>query len=216
MNQIKKDVLEPFASFSSTIYTIIKTEFLDAVKEASNIALEESKRIHEANEVYQSTMSTTLIGKEKIRNFEQFVVQSAWQILDSQGYDMAKFNTIVSELWAQEHKKYSDMDQHVHMYGVQVSGFYFLETPENGCMVQLHDPRPGKVMSSLQEKDKMVVTSASNSVFIKPQPGLFVFTNSWLPHSFTRNGSDDSVKFVHFNVSVIPANTSGQEGPVII
>jgi uncharacterized protein (TIGR02466 family) len=216
MEETKKDVLEPFASFQSTIYTIIKTEFLDAVKEASIEALEESRKFKEDNEIYPSTMSTTLIGKEKTKEFETFIAQSAWQILDNQGYDMQKFNTFVTELWSQEHRKFSGMEQHVHPYGVQLSGFYFLETPENGCMAQLHDPRAGKVIASLPEKDLTKVTEASNAIFIKPQPGMFIFTNSWLPHSFTRNGSDEPVKFIHFNVSVMPAAPVANQGPVVV
>jgi uncharacterized protein (TIGR02466 family) len=216
MEKTKKDVLEPFASFPSTIYTIIKTEFLDAVKEASNEALEESRKLTKDNEIYPSTMSTTLIGKEKTKAFETFIAQSAWQILDNQGYNMSQFNTFVSELWMQEHRKYSNMEQHVHSYGVQLSGFYFLETPENGCLAEFHDPRPGKVIASLPAKDQTQVTEASNAIFIKPQPGMFIFTNSWLPHSFTRNASDEPVKFIHFNVSVMQAAPVVQEGPVVV
>jgi uncharacterized protein (TIGR02466 family) len=214
--ETKKDIVEPFASFSSTIYTIIKTEFLDSVSKASNEALEEVKKEHKENEIYPSTMSTTLSGRVGIKEFEQFIAQVGWQVLDSQGYNMTAFNTIVTELWAQEHRKSSNMEQHVHPYGVQLSGFYFLDAPEEGCMVELHDPRAGKVIASLPAKDQTVVTAASNSIFIKPQPGMFVITNSWLPHSFTRNGSDTPVKFVHFNVSVIPAAPVVQEGPVVV
>jgi uncharacterized protein (TIGR02466 family) len=216
MEETKKDVLEPFASFQSTIYTIIKTEFLDEVKEASNEALEEGRKFKEDNEIYPSTMSTTLIGKEKTKKFETFIAQSAWQILDNQGYDMQKFNTFVTELWMQEHRKYSNMEQHVHSYGIQLSGFYFLETPENGCMVQLHDPRAGKVIAGLPEKDLTKITEASNSIFFKPQPGLFIFTNSWMPHSVTRNASDEPVKFIHFNVSVMPAAPVEKQGPIVV
>lgn len=204
MEEVKKDIIEPFASFQSTVYTLKKPEFLDDVKEASEEALEESRKAKEDNEIYPSTMSTTLSGKEKTKAFEQFIAQSAWQILDNQGYNMAPFTTYVSEVWAQEHRKFSGMEQHVHPYGVQISGFYFLDTPDEGCMAELHDPRPGKVISSLPPKDLTKVTEANNSIFIKPQPGMFIFTNSWLAHSFTRNGSDTPVKFVHFNVSVMP------------
>jgi uncharacterized protein (TIGR02466 family) len=216
MEETKKDVLEPFASFQSTIYTIIKTEFLDAVKEASNEALEEGKKLTKDNEIYPSTMSTTLIGKEKTRDFETFIAQSAWQILDNQGYNMSQFNTFVSELWAQEHRKFSNMEQHVHPYGVQLSGFYFLETPENGCAVHLHDPRASKVIASLPEKDVTKLTGASNTIVFNPQPGMFIFTNSWLPHSVTRNGSDKPVKFVHFNISVASNPQQVAPAPVVV
>jgi uncharacterized protein (TIGR02466 family) len=216
MEEVKKDVLEPFASFSTIVYTINKPEFLEDVKAASNDAIEESRKNTEQNEIYPATMSTTLSGKEKTKAFEQFIAQCSWEILDSQGYNMNLFNTFVSELWAQEHRKYSSMEQHVHPHGVQLSGFYFLEKTEEGCMAQLHDPRPGKVIDSLPEKDMTQVTEASNSIFIKPQPGMFIFTSSWLPHSFTRNGSDNPIKFVHFNVSVMQAAPVAPEAPVVV
>lgn len=216
MEEIKKDLLEPFVSFSTVIYTINKPEFLEDVKDASNDALEESKKHVKQNDIYPATMSTTLSGREKTKAFEHFIAQSSWTILDNQGYNMEMFNTYVSELWTQEHRKYSGMEQHVHAYGIQLSGFYFLEIPDDGCMVQLHDPRPGKVIASLPEKDMAKVTEASNSIFIKPKPGMFMFTNSWLPHSFTRNGSDETVKFVHFNVSIMPAKTEAVPAPVVV
>lgn len=216
MEEAKKDVLEPFASFTSTLYTILKPEFLEDVKKASEEALNESKKQGEQNEIYPSTMSTGLSGREGTKDFEQFIAQCSWQILDSQGYAMSNFNTYVSELWAQEHRKYSNMEQHVHPYGVQLSGFYFLEDTDENCMAQLHDPRPGKVIASLPEKDMTQITEASNAIFIKPKAGMFLFTNSWLPHSFTRNGSDVPVKFVHFNVSVVQAATPAPEAPVVV
>jgi hypothetical protein len=29
-----------------------------------------------------------------------------------------------------------------------------------------------------------------------------IFANAWLPHGFTRHGSDKPIKFVHFNINV--------------
>lgn len=219
MDQKPKDILEPAYFFASTIYTIIKEDFLNPVESASNEALNESRKLHKENEIYPSTMSTSLSGRKGVKEFEQFIAESAWQILDSQGYNMQAFNTFVSELWCQEHRKYSNMEQHIHPYGVQLSGFYFINAPEEGCMVELHDPRPAKVISSLPAKDLTKVTDANSSVLIKPKSGMFIFTNSWLPHSFTRNGSDERVMFVHFNVSIVPVSSvdkQPQEGPVVI
>lgn len=216
MEEVKKDVLEPFASFSTIVYTINKPEFLEDVKAASNDALEETRKNTEQNEIYPSTMSTSLSGREKTKDFEQFIAQCSWGILENQGYNMSLINTYVSELWAQEHRKYSSMEQHVHNHGVQLSGFYFLNDTEEGCMAQLHDPRPGKVISGLPEKDMAQVTEASNAIFIKPKAGMFIFTNSWVPHSFTRNGSNEPVRFVHFNVSVMQAAAPAPEAPVVV
>jgi uncharacterized protein (TIGR02466 family) len=200
-----QSVLEPAGYFASMIYTIRKPEFLSAINEVSTELLAESKASMPMNETYPSVMTGSMIGNTQTAAFEQFVAESAWAILDSQGYRMSDFFAYVSELWAQEHFKYSGMEQHVHPHGVVISGFYFIDTPADGCMIELHDPRPGKVQASLPIKDVTQVKEANNSLFIKPEPGLMVFSNSWLPHSFTRNASEQPVRFIHFNVSVKPA-----------
>jgi hypothetical protein len=38
-----------------------------------------------------------------------------------------------------------------------------------------------------------------------------MFTNSWLPHSFTKNPSKKPFKFIHFNVGVMPAPQQQQQ-----
>jgi hypothetical protein len=35
-----------------------------------------------------------------------------------------------------------------------------------------------------------------------PKPGMMVFANSWLAHSFTRHAADQAIEFVHFNLTV--------------
>jgi hypothetical protein len=47
-----------------------------------------------------------------------------------------------------------------------------------------------------------MVTPASNAIHFSPKPGLLMFANSWLPHSFGRHAANKPLKFVHFNVSV--------------
>jgi len=32
---------------------------------------------------------------------------------------------------------------------------------------------------------------------------MLVLANSWLPHSFTKNGSDEPMTFIHFNLGVV-------------
>jgi hypothetical protein len=97
------------------------------------------------------------------------------------------------------------MEQHVHGGGVQIVGFYFLEVPEGSSRVVFHDPRPGKVMSELPQKDVTQATSASQMINFEAKPGMMIFSNAWLPHSFTRHAGDTPLKFVHFNLAVIPA-----------
>jgi uncharacterized protein (TIGR02466 family) len=212
---MENNVLAPSNHFSSVFYSISKPGFLDSVKEVSQEALALSKSQQDPNAIHLAVMSTGINGDARIVDFETFIAQSAWTILDSQGFDMTNFSTFVNELWCQEHSQYSTMPQHTHQFGVQISGFYFLETPENSSMVELHDPRPGKVQASLPMKNPENITESNNSVFIRPEPGMFIFTNSWLPHSFTLNQSKEVSRFVHFNVSIMP-NLAPQSNPAIV
>lgn len=211
---MEQQTLTPESIFSSVIYTIKKPEFLAATSIAVDGSLAAAKAARPINDIYPVHMTDSLIGNPNTAKLEQFIAESGWAILNDQGYMMDQLETFVSECWAQEHHKHSGMEQHVHPYGVVLSGFYFLQTPENGCMVEIHDPRPGKVQASLPIRDAAKVAEASNSLFIPPSPGMLVFTNSWLPHSFTRNASDTPVKFIHFNVSVRPSQQPS--GPIIV
>ena len=38
-----------------------------------------------------------------------------------------------------------------------------------------------------------------------PKEGQLMFTNSWLPHSFTKNQSKKPIRFIHFNIAVAQA-----------
>jgi hypothetical protein len=55
----------------------------------------------------------------------------------------------------------------------------------------------------LMEKNPENATYASNSINFVPEEGQIIFTNSWLPHSFTRNESDEPFRMIHFNLGVI-------------
>ncbi len=207
-------ILEPSALFASMVYTIKKPEFLADALALADELLTAAKAARPVNDTYPMVMSDSMIGKPQVRGLEQFIAESAWAILDDQGYRMDEFLTAVSEFWVQEHFTNSGMEQHVHPYGVVISGFYFLSTPEGGSVIELHDPRAGKVQASLPIKEQTQVRAANNMLHVTPEPGMVVFTNSWLPHSFTRNSSKDSVKFIHFNVSVRPAERPA--GPIIV
>jgi len=216
LNTTPQAILQPSHYFSSVIYTINKPEFLDAAKTVSEDALNATKQTQDINAVYPSVMSPFIANDVRIKDLVDFIAQSGWIILDSQGYDVDHLGAFVSEMWAQEHLKYSGMEQHVHTGDVVLSGFYFLDTPEGGQMIELHDPRAGKVQASLKLKDPTRVKEANNSLFIKPESGMFVFSNSWLPHSFTRNTSDNPCRFIHFNIAVKPITQTQKNSPIIV
>lgn len=196
------DTLEQNTYFTTSVYMVDKPEFLPLVREISDRYLEA------AREHYQNSLTVMTAGyshEESLLPFSEYVSQTAWNILMSQGYAMGPLVTFFSEMWTQEHQQHSGMDTHVHPHGAQISAFYFLTVPENSCRLIIHDPRPGKVMSSLREANDEKVTPASGHVVFTPREGMLLFTNAWLPHSFSRNQSSEPMQFVHMNVAVAPA-----------
>lgn len=194
--------------FPCPVYIVERPDFLAAVNEVSEESLKESHAQHQVNDIYPLMMGGNFMNDPRVRPFVEYIASTAWNILDDQGYAMQHFQTVCESMWTQEHHKQSSMEQHVHG-GVHIVGFYFLEVPEGSSRVVFHDPRPGKVMNELPQKDVRKATPASQMVNFEAAPGRVIFSNAWLPHSFTRHAGETPLKFVHFNLAVIPANHPG-------
>jgi uncharacterized protein (TIGR02466 family) len=189
--------------FPCPIYIIERPDFLDAVNTISEEFLDVAKKERDLNEIYPVHMTQSYFADPRMAGFSEFVGATAWNILNEQGYAMQNMAVQFTEMWTQEHHKHSAMDAHVHGYGSQIVGFYFLETPEGGSNVVFHDPRAAKVQIDLPEQDMSMATPASKMINFTPKPGMMIFANSWLMHSFTRHAADLPIKFVHFNLTVI-------------
>ena len=189
--------------FPCPIYIIERPDFLELVSDVSEEALEVQRKERDLNEIYPVYMTGNYFGDSRMAQFSEFVGATAWNILNEQGYAMQDKAVQFTEMWTQEHYKHSAMDAHVHGYGSQITGFYFLETPEDCSHVVFHDPRAAKVQIDLPEQDVNNATPASKAINFTPKPGMMIFANSWLSHSFTRHAADLPIKFVHFNLTVI-------------
>jgi len=194
--------LAEMAYFSSMIYTMMAENFLDTVSKVSDEYITKMQQSRELDEIYPVHQSENFSNDERILDFVKFISQIAWEILQRQGHAMNQYNTITHELWCQDHHKHSGMDQHIHGNSCQISGFYFLHCPENSPKVVIHDPRPSKVYAGLPEENVCMITAASQAINFTPSKGQLMFMNSWLPHSFGKNPSDDNFRFIHFNISV--------------
>ena len=188
--------------FPCPIYLIERPDFLEVVNTVSEEALETAKKTQQLNEIYPVHMTGNYFGDPRMAGFSEFVGATAWNILNEQGYAMQDKVVSFTEMWTQEHHKHSAMDAHVHGFGSQIVGFYFLETPEDCSRVVFHDPRAAKVQIDLPEQDINNATPASKMINFQPKPGLMIFANSWLMHSFTRHAAEQPIKFVHFNLTV--------------
>jgi len=189
--------------FPCPIYIIERPDFLEAVNVVSEEGLKARRKERTLNEIYPVYMTGNYFGDPRVAGFAEFIGATAWNILNEQGYAMQNMAVQFTEMWTQEHHKHSAMDAHVHGYGSQITGFYFLETPEDCSNVVFHDPRSGKVQIDLPEQDINMATPASKMINFTPKPGMMIFANSWLMHSFTRHAAKQPIKFVHFNLTVI-------------
>jgi uncharacterized protein (TIGR02466 family) len=184
--------------FSSPVYIFYKQEFLNSVKKVSE---ENLKKISgRVDDIYPVEMTSNFFDDIRISEFVHFVGSTAWDILDDQGYDMKQYSVFFSEMWTQKHYKHSLMEPHIHGFGSQLVGFYFLEVPKKSSKLVFHDPRSGKVQNNLLEKDTNVASHGSIAINFNPEPGMLVLSNSWLPHSLSRHPSKEPIKFVHFNL----------------
>jgi len=200
---IQNTQLQVAYHFPCPIYLIERPDFLETVSLVSEEALEIAKKTQQLNEIYPVHMTGSYFADPRMAGFTEFVGATAWNILNEQGYAMQDKAVQFTEMWTQEHHKHSAMDAHVHGHGSQIVGFYFLEAPEGGSNVVFHDPRSGKVQIDLPEQDMSLATPASRMINFTPKPGMMIFANSWLAHSFTRHAADLPIKFVHFNLNVI-------------
>ena len=189
--------------FPCPIYLIERPDFLEAVKVVSEEALEKQRKERKLDEIYPVYMTQSYFADQRMADFSSFIGSTAWNILNEQGYAMQDKAVQFTEMWTQEHHKHSAMDAHVHGFGSQIVGFYFLETPEDCSHVVFHDPRAAKVQIDLPEQDVNMATPASKAINFTPKPGMMIFANSWLAHSFTRHAAELPIKFVHFNLTVI-------------
>jgi len=189
--------------FQTGIFRSSSTQYLDMVKpvfkEAINIVKKDNPNILKT--VYPTLLSNNIFGDERVKPLVDYVARTGWEILNNQGYDMDKMNVFFLDMFCQEHHKYSGHDTHTHP-GAQITGFYFIEVPPNSCRVVFQDPRQAKYHASLMQRDMSQVTLSSNEINFEPNAGDFFFTNSWLPHSFTRNANVKPMKFIHFSLGV--------------
>jgi Putative 2OG-Fe(II) oxygenase len=187
--------------FETPIYIIHNEEFLEDAKKSANFFLNMLKnRPDYVIDPIFPTIQSGPMNDSKLIPFVKFITQTAWDILNGQGYDMKDYYTFVTDIWAQEFLKHGQQFEHVHGDSTQITGFYFLEVPENSSFPRFKDPRQAKLQLDLPIRDHNVMSLARSDFMLKVEPGDFVFTNAYLEHSFVPNKSDESFKFIHFNI----------------
>ena len=199
------DQLEQIPLFSAPIYILDKPEFLDVTRKVAKKFITKRKNEVDLNPIYPVYMTESVNIDLEMLDFSNYVAQTAWNILNNQGYAMEFFQTYFTEMWCQEHHNGSSMDRHIHGNGSIISGFYFINCPDDAVAV-FHDPRDAKVITNLPEVNPTQITHASNMVNFPAKNGRLIFSNSWLPHSFNKVIGEIPLTFIHFNIAVAPVS----------
>jgi uncharacterized protein (TIGR02466 family) len=199
-------MLEKIDVFKETLYLKNKSEWLNDLNKFSDSYIEKEKESNKKyNDIGIVNHSTSLINDYNFKEFIEYINKNAFEILNEQGYDLNEYFLATTELWVQEfsNKGGSHHTPHVHWNG-HISGFYFLKCSEKTSYPIFTDPKPGKIMNLLPEKNKNLITNASEKVHLTVKPGIFVFFNSYLTHEFILDQGTDPFRFIHFNIRAFP------------
>lgn len=196
------DKWEKYNYFPSSVYMLEKPEFLTVSKTVAFRYLENIKKEKTLDPLYPIWQTENFFHEPELQDFTSYIAQTSWNILSDQGFEMDDKETYFLEMWLHSYQKYGSMEQHIHPRGSQITGFYIIEAPENCSRIVIHDPRPGKIQNSFSETLGENVKDSMDTVYFIPKEGTLFFSNSWLPHSFTRNGSDLPFSFVHFSLGI--------------
>ena len=194
------DAMNAWHYFTSPIYKFDKPEFLKTASKVCAENLAEIKKTKKLDDIYPLYNTEPLQGDDRLRGLVDYILETSWNILNDQGYNMDLYRMEIYDFWCQEHHYRSGHEKHFH--NSVISGFYFLDTPPESCKLIIHEPRSTKEFVSLIERDPSKATYASNMINFVPEAGSVMFTNSWLSHSFTRNLSKKPFRMIHFNVGV--------------
>ena len=219
----KPETLNTEHYFASPIYFTDKPEWVNDLNKAANPFIEQSRKtnstlIKKRNKKFGNKgehpwvhHSTTLIGNPEFKVLQDYIGATAWNLLDGQGFDLSNHTIYITELWVQEFSKDGGGHHtlHTHWNG-HISGFFFLNASEKTSMPVFEDPRAGRMMNLLPQKDPSKITQASHQVNYIAKPGRLIFFNSYLPHMYSVDNGYEPFRFIHFNIQAIPNGPLGK------
>ena len=142
---------------------------------------------------YKNTFSNKNISRTlEYKELESFIFDVSNSFRNNILQSEKSFNEI--QLFFSE-MNYGDQHvQHSHANSI-LSGVFYLDVPENSASLRFHDSRPYKNFISYQSNHPAI-----NPVYdIKPQTGLFLIWQSWIPHEVLKNLSEGRITAV-FNI----------------
>ena len=223
--ELKKDIMNTDWYFSTPIYRIEKPEWLSSAIKATDKYIKQAQKNMEpqlkerkkllGNKDYlkvkdhgMSYHSTPLNGDPDLKELEQYVGQTAYNLLDEWGYDMKLYSMFYTELWVQEFAKNGGGHHSTHVHwDNHISGFYFLKCNDRTSYPIFHDPRAGAMMTKLPQKSKDNISPMSDQIYYKPKPGTLMFFPAYVAHEFAVDIGVEPFRFIHFNLQAVRNTT---------
>lgn len=214
----KTDQLKTSLYFQTPIYHIEIPEWVDHVDKVCEKYVKNAKKVNQKTiknrekilkkkglgDIGMSHHSASLIDDPDLKEFQEYVGATSWNVLNHMGYDMSMYELFWTEFWVQQfaEKGGGHHEGHIH-YDNHISGFYFLRCSEKTSVPVFHDPRQAKLMNDLPSKNENEVSIASPIIHYKPKPGTMIFIPAYLEHQFSVDPGVEDFRFIHFNLQAI-------------
>ena len=214
----KEDQLQTSFYFQTPIYHIEIPEWVDQVDKVCEKYVKDARKRNQKaikdrekkwkkkglGDIGMSHHSTSLINDPGLKEFQEYIGATSWNVLDHMGYDLSGYELFWTEFWVQHFgdKGGGHHEGHIH-YDNHISGFYFLRCSEKTSVPVFHDPRQAKLMNDLPRKNEDEVSVASPLIHYKPKPGTMIFIPAYLEHQYTVDMGVEDFRFVHFNLQAV-------------
>ena len=216
-----KEIMNTEWHFGTPVYRIEKPEWVTKLNKATDKyiknaqknlqpELKERKKILGNKDYLKvkdhgvSYHSTPLNGDPNLKELEQYIGATSWNLLDEWGYDMEQYTIFYTEFWVQEFAKRGGGHHSTHVHwDNHISGFYFLKCNDKTSYPIFHDPRARAMMTKLPHKDKSKLSNMSDMIHFKPKPGTLIFFPGYVPHEFAVDMGVEPFRFIHFNLQAV-------------
>jgi len=158
-------------------------------------------------EMFYDTPS--LLNNDKFRLFNMDILRLTYDILDECGYDLKNYNIALNEIWAREFvpNKAASVFPHCHKDS-HLTGVIILKSSKDTSKPFFYDPRQGKYMKDLPEKEKGKFSLACDKFSVDVKPGMCLIFPSFLSQSFGYSFSKSSFRYLHFVSSAVIKNSN--------
>ena len=203
--------------FSSPLYIIEIPQWIHNINKICDKYLKQAKKNNEKiikerdkklnkkiGDHGMSHHSTSLINDPNLKELQEYIGSTSWDILNHMGYDLTNYELFWTEFWVQEFAERGGghHEGHTH-YDNHISGFYFLKCSEKTSFPIFNDPRPAKLMTQLPLKKEGELTLGTDKIHLKPKPGTMVFFPSYMEHEFVVDNGVEPFRFIHFNLQAV-------------